>query len=87
MVVRLQDYFRTSDTSLAAWLVVSNVRLVKTDNEIYPTIFYFEEPVNGNLEDIKLQWESGVAFGNCSAFYKTYRYLVRQVKEHENGQR
>lgn len=78
--------YTTSDTGLAAFLVVSDIKLCKLITSINPAEFIFEQDGKANIDDLKFQWETGIAKGNVSAFYKAYRGFTRQIRE-ENKRR
>lgn len=72
--------FKTSDTPLAAWLIVSGIKLNSVNNTISPTEFIFTGSDQEKLNDLIFQWDGGNAVGNCNSFYKTYRSLVHKLK-------
>ena len=72
--------FRTSDTPLAAWLIVNGIKLHSVNNSINPTEFAFTGSDQEKLNDLIFQWDGGNAVGNCNSFYKTYRSLVHKLK-------
>lgn len=76
--------FITSDTSLAAWLIVNNTELIEVDTTSKPAIYTLSKPP----EELLLDWDTDAAFGNCAKFYKTYRSLLKRVMrntEKSNG--
>jgi hypothetical protein len=77
----LQDtsVFSTSDTALASWLYISNVRLLELNTDVSPARYVFEPPP----EELMVEWNTGKT--PCAAFYKTYRYFLVQVKKGSNG--
>lgn len=73
--------FKTSDTPLAAWLIVSGIKLQNVDRAVKPVEFTFSSSDQELLNDLIFQWDGGNAVGNCNSFYKTYRSLVHKLKE------
>ena len=73
--------FRTSDTPLATWLIISGAKLQSVNNSINPVEFVFTGSDQEKLNDLIFQWDGGNAVGNCNSFYKTYRSLVHKLKE------
>lgn len=71
--------FATSDTPLATWLIINQVRLIETDNSSSPSVFILDNSDPARLEDLRFQWDSGNALGNCVIYHKTYRNLVHKV--------
>jgi len=71
--------FKTSDTPLAAWLVVNGI-LLQSINNNNPAEFIFSGSERERLNDLIFQWDGGNAVGNCNSFYKTYRSLVHKLK-------
>ena len=74
-------YFHTSDTALAAWLSTSGVKLIKVNSTITPAEFTLQEETKGQVGELTFAWESGTATGNVVQFYKTYRYLLRKIRD------
>jgi hypothetical protein len=72
--------FKTSDTPLATWLIISGIKLQSVNNSINPTEFTFVDIDRDKLNDLIFQWDGGNAVGNCNSFYKTYRSLVHRLK-------
>lgn len=72
--------FKTSDTPLAAWLIVNGIKLSNINNSDNPTEFIFSSSEQERLNDLIFQWDGGNAVGNCNSFYKTYRSLVHKLK-------
>jgi len=73
--------FTTTDTPLAAFLAISQVKLLDMNVHVYPTIYTFE--TNGMLDDLVRQWESELS--PFRQFYNTYRSFIRQIKEKDNA--
>lgn len=76
--------YRTNNTALAAFLAVSDVKLVKLDTTATPAEFIFES-TNGTIDKLIFQWDSGLAEGNIVSFYKAYKSFVRQIMGDSNG--
>jgi len=72
--------FKTSDTSLAAWLIINGVKLHGFNNSINPAEFTFTGSDQEELNDLIFQWDGGNAVGNCNSFFKTYRSLLHRLK-------
>jgi hypothetical protein len=72
--------FKTSDTPLAAWLIISGIKLQTVNSSINPNEFVFIDADRESLNDLIFQWDGGNAVGNCNSFYKTYRSLVHKIK-------
>lgn len=70
--------YQTHKTSLAAFLAVSGIKLIKLDTSIDPAEFIFESP-DGKIDKLLFDWDSGIATGNVVAFYKTYKSFVNQI--------
>lgn len=74
-----KKFYYTSDTAEAAFLLSNGIKLLSTDKQQFPAEFEFEDNNNGQLNDLLVKWETF----DCSEhkFYKTYRYLLQQVKK------
>lgn len=72
--------FITSDTPLAAWLIINGIQLHGVNNSVMPSEFAFSGSDQEKLDDLIFQWDGGNATGNCTSFYKTYRSLVHKLK-------
>lgn len=71
--------FETSDTPLATWLIINQVRLLEIKKNNSLSVFILDNSEPGKLAELCFKWESGTAEGNCSVFHKTYRNLVHKV--------
>ncbi len=69
--------FSTSNTALAAFLAVSNIKLISLDIHVHPVVYHFES--NGAIQDLIMQWESEVSA--YRQFYNTYRSFIKRIKE------
>ena len=76
--------YRTNNTALAAFLAVSDIKLIKLDTTEKPAAFIFES-TNGTIDKLIFQWDSGLAEGNIVSFYKAYKSFVRQIMGEGNG--
>lgn len=72
--------YQTSDTPLATWLVINQIKLLEIDIISSPAVFIFDSADSKTVNDLIFQWDSGNATGNCISFYKTYRSLVHKIK-------
>ncbi len=78
------DFYTTSDTPLAAWLLINGIKRVSTDFKANPVVFVFDsrgQDAYNKVNDLIFQWDSGIAVGNCNSFYKSYRTLIHEMKE------
>jgi len=74
--------FSTSDTAFAAYLLTSGIKLSHLDRTIPAEIAYiFKEPGNGIIGDLIFKWDTEAAECNVVKFYKSYRYLLRKIRE------
>ena len=77
--------YHTNNTALAAFLAVSNIKLVKLNVSTKPAEFIFESH-NGTIDRLVFDWESGLAECNVVSFYKAYKSFVSQIVGAGNGQ-
>jgi len=76
---QLQDSnFQTTDTATAAYLCVSNFKLIRIDTDNHQATFIFESSVA--LKEAAHAFEMGTAIGNINMFFRQYRKLLREVK-------
>lgn len=74
--------FSTSDTAFAAYLLLSDVKLHHIDRSIPSEVaFIFKEPGDGVIGDLIFKWDTEAAEGNIVRWYKSYRYLLRKIRE------
>jgi len=71
--------FRTTDTALAAWLIIKGIRLEKIDTEGFPASFAFDS-ANGDLQELTDAFNYGIAEGNILQFFRAYKYLLSEIK-------
>ena len=69
--------FRTSDTSLAAYLYFINIRLLGIEIERDRGVFIFEHPAEGAVT----HFLSGKAEGSLFIYYRSYKALLRMLSE------
>lgn len=81
MVNENENIFKTSDTPIAAYLVISGAEHLNTDISEFPAIFNFRNPKDGSIEKLLANWEDGRTQGDIKAFFKTYRRLVKEAKK------
>jgi hypothetical protein len=81
-----QHVYITPDTALASYLIISDIKKLRTDRSQNPTVFIFED-YNGNVAELVQKWERGIASGNVKAFFKTYKSLLKELKDDGNGNR
>lgn len=74
-------YYITSDTSLATWLVMNQVKLINVNKSVRPVEFKFDSNDQQKLNDLIFSWDSSNAMGNCFIFFKTYRKLIHEVQD------
>ena len=72
--------YETSDTPLATWLIINQIKLIDINSAHSPAIFLLDSADNPKINDLIFQWDSGNAIANCVSFYKTYRNLVHRIK-------
>ncbi len=77
------EFFTTSNTALAAYLVSEGFPIVSTDQTNGKVSFSFEP--NSSLAGCIRDFELAQATGNIVMFYNTYRSLLRQIKRGENN--
>ena len=75
-----EDSFKTSDSALAAYLIVSGIVLEQIEKSEFPVVFNFKNPKDGTISKLMDDWEDNRAQGNIKAYYKTYRRLIREAK-------
>lgn len=75
-----ENTFKTSDSALAAYLIVCGVELEETEKGEFPVVFRFKNKKDGAIGKLIDDWEDNRAQGNIKAYYKTYRRLVREAK-------
>jgi len=73
------NHYLTTDTGFAALLAISGAKLAKLNATTFPAEFFFVQNSHIDFEDLKFQWESGIAEGNISAFFKAYRGFTREI--------
>ena len=73
-----ESTFETTDTATAAYLCVSNFKLLRIDTNNHKSSFIFEN--SEELQQTKYAFEIGTAIGNVSMFFRQYRKLLREVK-------
>lgn len=77
--------FSTSDTAFAAYLLTSGIKLHRIDRSIPSEVsFVFREPGDGLIGDLIFKWDSEAAECNVVKFFKSYRYLLRKIRENND---
>jgi len=71
--------FTTTDTGLAAFLVVCGLKVSKLDTASSPAVFTFENNSLHDTERLQFEWDNGLT--PLKTFYLTYRSFIRQIKE------
>jgi len=73
------EIFKTTDTATAAYLCVSNFKLlsIKTDNHQATFLFELSEPI----KEAAHSFEIGTAIGNIGMFWRQYRKLLKEIRE------
>jgi hypothetical protein len=80
---RPQRTFPTSDTAFAAYLISHNIKF-KQSKSYNPVIFELYDPDNnGTIGELAVAWDSGKAPGDCYAFFRAYKFLLREIKKTE----
>lgn len=75
-----QEY-QTTDTALAAYLVIEGYKLLRTDNSNPKSVVFYFKTDGAEFDEAVNQFELGTAQGNIVNFYHTHRRLVQRVKE------
>lgn len=74
-----ENVFKTSDTQIAAYFVISGIKLVKIDISDFPAVFNFENPRDGTIAHLLDLWEDGIT--PMKAYINTYKRLTREAKK------
>lgn len=77
----MRDTYRTTDTSLAAYLICKGYPVQATEHVDHKLAFIFHAPDPALL----IAFEDGSAVANVQTYYSAYRRLVRLAKERKHG--
>ncbi len=79
----MNKLYHTSDTAEAAYLMSHDCELVKTDRSDSIVEFTLKDTVPATIGELLIKWETF----NCEErkFFKTYRWLLSQIKGGDNG--
>lgn len=73
---KIQNFYRTYNTPLVAWLLINGCTIAKTTLEGNSAVFYLI-----NVEESMVDaWHSGGARGNVTEYYRSYKSLLEQIK-------
>lgn len=78
---------QTPDTALASWIIISGIDKLRTDKSQNPAVFIFPPDTDGTIASLSQKYERGIAVGNIRAFFKTYKSLLKELKDEGNGNR
>jgi hypothetical protein len=76
-----QDTYKTSLTPLAVWLYISGIKKPICNKSQKPYLWIFDQPKDSTISNLISQWENGIAVGNVSAFFKTYKSFLKEMKD------
>jgi hypothetical protein len=77
-----ETVFSTTDTALAAFLLISNIKFIKlkADSPYSPIEILFYKNSN-NIEELEFQWKTGTAQGCIPTWFKAYRSFIHELEE------
>lgn len=84
-MIKKSTAYVTTDTGFAAFLTASGIKLRELDILPREAEFVFDLDGKDDIDNLKFQWDSGIAEGNISMFFKAYRSFIRQIRERNNG--
>ena len=79
----MNKLYHTSDTAEAAYLIMHDCHLVKSNRQDGIVEFILQEPSQGKIGELLTEWET--PYCGEHKFFKTYRWLLSQIKGGDNG--
>lgn len=72
-------HFKTTNSSLAAYLYMLGYPIIDVINESWPTTFVFKK--DNRLNEYRKLFQTAKAEGNLVLYYDAYRKIIRMTKQ------
>jgi len=72
------EIYQTTDTATAAYLCISNFKLLSIKADNHKATFLFE--LSESLKEAAHSFEIGTAIGNVGMFWRQYRKLLKEIR-------